>query len=105
MKKKIQRVLTAFVAMCVLVTSVGISAVFAKTDEYAVLDVSKKASITQAFEKFSANTKIVKEGSKCSAMWKTSDIAVATLPLPKDITPYTELKFSVYSETARFISE
>lgn len=31
MKKKIQRVLTAFVAMCVLVTSVGISAVFAKT--------------------------------------------------------------------------
>lgn len=98
MKKKIQKVLTAFVAMCVLVTSVGISAVFAKTDEYTVLDVSKKTSVTQAFEKFSANTKTVKEGSKYSAMWKTSDIAVATLPLPKDITPYTELKFSVYSE-------
>lgn len=94
MNKKISKILTIILSVCMLFTCASFPA-FAEDSEYLILDCSTKKGV-EAIEALKADTKEVKS-QKYSAKWVTADVGALSFKVPSDITPYTELKFSLYS--------
>lgn len=84
------------VMTCFTMPAATLSVGAADDDEYLIVDCTKKSSIQSA--DFTADSKITNNDKKYSAKWDFSNQGNCVISdIPSDITPYTELKFSVYA--------